>query len=62
MATVNDPRSTPASMNEANDRDPFNNNSYGTLTDSPYVEVNLPILDVHDFNNRIIHDYEAGLG
>ena len=62
MATVNDPRSTPASMNEANDRDPFNNNSYGTLVDRPYNEVSLPILDVHDFNNRIIHDYEAGLG
>ena len=47
-------------MNKANDRDPFNNNSYGTLVDSPYVDVSLPILDVHDFNDRIIHDYEAG--
>ncbi len=26
----------PASMNEANDRDPYNNNSYGTLVDRGY--------------------------
>src|SRR4026207_159604 len=52
MATV--------SMNEANERDPFNNNSYGTLVDSGYKFVNLPILDVHDFNERIIRGYEEG--
>ena len=54
MATV------PKSMNEANERDPHNNNSYGTLVDSPYVNVDLPILDVNDFNNRIIRSYENG--
>jgi pyruvate/2-oxoacid:ferredoxin oxidoreductase beta subunit/NAD-dependent dihydropyrimidine dehydrogenase PreA subunit len=52
----------PRSMNDANDRDPYNNNSYGTLTDRPYVEVSLPILDVHDFNERIIRGYEEGHG
>ena len=58
MATVNEPRS----MNEANDRDPYNNNSYGTLVDRPYLDVNLPILDVQDFNERIIRGYEEGHG
>jgi pyruvate/2-oxoacid:ferredoxin oxidoreductase beta subunit/NAD-dependent dihydropyrimidine dehydrogenase PreA subunit len=58
MATVNEPRS----MNEANDRDPYNNNSYGTLVDRPYLDVNLPILDVQDFNERIIRAYEEGHG
>src|SRR6478752_4480020 len=48
------------SMNEANSRDPYNNNSYGTLVDSGYKMVNLPILDVNDFNNRIIRGYEDG--
>src|SRR4029078_1778026 len=48
------------SMNEANSRDPFNNNSYGTLVDSGYKQVKLPILDVHDFNERIIRSYEEG--
>lgn len=57
MATVN-----PRSMNEANERDPHNNNSYGTLVDTPYVEVDLPILDVNDFNDRIIRGYEDGVG
>ena len=41
------------SMNEANERDPFNNNSYGTLVDSGYKLVSLPILDVNDFNEHI---------
>ena len=50
------------SMNEANDRDPHNNNSYGTLVDRPYVQVDLPILDVNDFNERIIRGYEDGTG
>jgi pyruvate/2-oxoacid:ferredoxin oxidoreductase beta subunit/NAD-dependent dihydropyrimidine dehydrogenase PreA subunit len=57
MATVN-----PASMNQASERDPHNNNSYGTLVDKPYVEVDLPVLDVHDFNDRIIRGYEEGTG
>jgi pyruvate/2-oxoacid:ferredoxin oxidoreductase beta subunit/NAD-dependent dihydropyrimidine dehydrogenase PreA subunit len=50
------------SMNEANERDPYNNNSYGTLVDRPYVGVSLPVLDVQDFNDRIIHGYEEGTG
>ena len=40
-------------MNEANDRDPHNNNSYGTLVDRPYLEVKLPVLDVHDFSSSL---------
>jgi pyruvate ferredoxin oxidoreductase beta subunit len=58
MSTVELPRS----MNDANDRDPFNNNCYGTLVDRPYVEINLPILDVIDFNERVIRGYEEGKG
>jgi pyruvate ferredoxin oxidoreductase beta subunit len=50
------------SMNEASARDPFNNNSYGTLLDSGYKMVSLPILDVTDFNERIIRGYEEGWG
>src|SRR6266699_5324759 len=50
------------SMNEANERDPFNNNSYGTLVDSGYKQVSLPVLDVTDFNERIIRGYEEGYG
>lgn len=50
------------SMNEASDRDPYNNNSYGTLVDRSYREVELPILDVRDFNERIIRGYEDGTG
>jgi pyruvate/2-oxoacid:ferredoxin oxidoreductase beta subunit/NAD-dependent dihydropyrimidine dehydrogenase PreA subunit len=50
------------SMNEANERDPFNNNSYGTTVDLPYRLVNLPVLDVNDFNERIIRGYEEGYG
>ncbi|MFO0898577.1 MAG: thiamine pyrophosphate-dependent enzyme [Pirellulales bacterium] len=56
MATV----IRPGSMNEANERDPFNNNSYGTLVDAPYKQVRLPVLDVLDFNDRIIRGYEDG--
>src|SRR6187401_2516500 len=48
------------SMNAANDRDPYNNNSYGTLVDSGYKLISLPILDVNDFNERIIRGYEEG--
>ncbi|WP_339912051.1 thiamine pyrophosphate-dependent enzyme [Symmachiella dynata] len=58
MATVDE--TATANMNEASERDPQNNNSYGTLVDAPYISVDLPILDVNDFNNRIIHGYEAG--
>ena len=52
----------PGSMNQASDRDPYNNNSYGTLTDSPYRDVDLPILDVADFNESVIRRYEDGSG
>ncbi len=48
------------SMNEPNDRDPFNNNSYGTLVDSGYTPANVKILDVDQFNDRVIHAYESG--
>src|ERR1051325_11675366 len=50
------------SMNEASARDPYNNNSFGTLVDSGYRLVNLPVLDVKDFNERIIRGYEEGYG
>jgi pyruvate ferredoxin oxidoreductase beta subunit len=58
MATVDEPRS----MNEANERDPFNNNCYGTLVDRDYLKISLPVLDVHDFNERVIRGYEEGVG
>src|SRR5688500_5831099 len=58
MATAELPRS----MNEANDRDPYNNNCYGTLVDRPYVDVKLTVLDVNDFNERVIRGYEQGKG
>jgi pyruvate/2-oxoacid:ferredoxin oxidoreductase beta subunit/NAD-dependent dihydropyrimidine dehydrogenase PreA subunit len=58
MATAELPRS----MNDANERDPYNNNCYGTLVDRPYVEVKLPVLDVIDFNERVIRGYEEGKG
>jgi pyruvate ferredoxin oxidoreductase beta subunit len=51
-----------ASMNDANERDPFNNNSYGTIVDQGYKMVSLPILDVMDFNERVIRGYEEGWG
>jgi pyruvate/2-oxoacid:ferredoxin oxidoreductase beta subunit/NAD-dependent dihydropyrimidine dehydrogenase PreA subunit len=50
----------PVSMNEATEHDPYNNNCYGTLVDQPYRLVPLPLLDVEDFNERIIREYEAG--
>jgi len=59
MASVDN---LPSSMNEASPRDPYNNNSYGTLVDRPYINVNLPILDVQDFNDRVIRAYEDGTG
>ncbi|MDA1013043.1 MAG: thiamine pyrophosphate-dependent enzyme [Planctomycetota bacterium] len=49
-------------MNSASHRDPYNNNCYGTLLDSDYIPVNLPVLDVNDFNERIIAGYEDGSG
>src|SRR5919201_4435347 len=52
----------PPSMNEASDKDPFNNNCYGTIVDAPYRLVSLPVLDVADFNERIIRGYEEGYG
>ncbi|MEX2139269.1 MAG: thiamine pyrophosphate-dependent enzyme [Pirellulales bacterium] len=60
MATVTEPTRVPESMNAANSRDPYNNSSYGTLVDSPYKLVQLPVLDVCDFNERIIRGYEEG--
>ena len=50
----------PSSMNAAHGRDTQNNNSYGTLTDRGYLDVDLPVLDVHDFNDRVIRNYEEG--
>ncbi len=50
------------SMNDAHELDPFNNSCYGSLVDTPYKPVNLPVLDVLDFNERIIRGYEEGTG
>ena len=56
------------SMNAASDKDPFNNNCYGTLVDREYKPVglksamSLTVLDVNDFNERIIRGYEDGTG
>ncbi|MFO0803001.1 MAG: thiamine pyrophosphate-dependent enzyme [Gemmataceae bacterium] len=50
------------SLNEPTERDPFNNNCYGTLVDRPYKSVSLPVLDVTDFNERIVRGYEEGYG
>src|SRR5262245_16905857 len=60
MATTNG--AAKASMNEASEKDPFNNNSFGTLVDGGYKLVSLPVLDVVDFNERIIRGYEDGYG
>ena len=62
MTTATTNGAPKASMNEANERDPFNNNSYGTIIDGAYKLVSLPILDVNDFNERIIRGYEEGWG
>src|SRR5437588_7835818 len=48
------------SMNAAHEQDPFNNSCYGSLVDTPYKMVSLPVLDVLDFNERIIRGYEDG--
>jgi ferredoxin len=47
-------------MNAPSDKDPFNNNSYGTTVDRAYKLVSLPVLDVNDFNERIVRGYEEG--
>jgi len=52
--------SKPTSLNEASDRDPMNNNSYGTLSDGDYKQVNLPILDVTKFHEEIVRSYNDG--
>jgi pyruvate/2-oxoacid:ferredoxin oxidoreductase beta subunit/NAD-dependent dihydropyrimidine dehydrogenase PreA subunit len=65
MLTADKPQPGSApSMNESSERDPFNNNCYGTLVDTPYkgAKFALPIVDVHDFNDRIIRGYEEGYG
>ena len=50
------------SMNAASEKDPFNNNCDGTCVDRGYKMVSLPVLDVNDFNERIIRGYEEGYG
>src|SRR6516225_1050141 len=49
-------------MNGSHDKDPFNNSCFGTLVDTSYKLINLPVLDVDDFNERIIRGYEEGYG
>jgi pyruvate/2-oxoacid:ferredoxin oxidoreductase beta subunit/NAD-dependent dihydropyrimidine dehydrogenase PreA subunit len=56
MATVHEPHS----MNQATPIDPHNNSCFGTLVDHDYKTISLPILDVVDFNERIIRGYEEG--
>ena len=48
------------SLNAASERDPFNNNSYGTLVNGDYKRVRLDVLDVDEFNERIVRGYEEG--
>src|ERR687886_187013 len=50
------------SLNEATEKDPFNNNCYGTTVDRAYKMVSLPVLDVEDFNERFVRGYEGGYG
>src|SRR5215469_16057518 len=57
MATIALPK---PSMNEAHAQDPYNNSCYGSLVDTPYKLVHLPVLDVPDSNERIIRGYEEG--
>ena len=50
-------------MNEANERDPFNNNCYGTLVDSAATSWSACRSSTCiDFNERIIRGYEEGYG
>ncbi len=53
---------TGPSLNDASEKDPFNNNCYGTTVDRKYKLVSLPVLDVTDFNERIVRGYEEGYG
>ena len=53
-------RQLPPLDERGHEQDPFNNNCYGTLVDAPYKLVSLPVLDVIDFNERIIRGYEEG--
>jgi pyruvate ferredoxin oxidoreductase beta subunit len=62
MITTNGQTTKTPSMNEASPKDPFNNNSFGTLVDAGYKMISLPVLDVNDFNERIIRGYEEGWG
>src|SRR5262245_47408358 len=50
------------SMNAATEIDPFNNTCYGSIIDSDYKAISLPVLDVRDFNERVIRGYEEGWG
>ena len=43
MAAIAPPK---PSMNEAHEQDPYNNSCYGSLVDSPYKMISLPVLDV----------------
>src|SRR5947207_15501379 len=56
------PTANAPSMNAASEKDPYNNNCYGTTVDRAYKPVQLPVLDVTDFNERIIRGYEDGYG
>jgi pyruvate/2-oxoacid:ferredoxin oxidoreductase beta subunit/NAD-dependent dihydropyrimidine dehydrogenase PreA subunit len=60
MTTATTDSKQQPSLNEASERDPFNNSCYGTTVDSPYKRISLPVLDVDDFNDRIIRGYEDG--
>lgn len=50
------------SMNCATEIDPFNNTCYGSIVDTDYKVISLPVLDVRDFNERVIRGYEEGWG
>jgi len=50
-------------MNEASERDPFNNNCYGTLVDAPYKDVKLPQFSMSSTSTTAsIRGYEEGYG
>ena len=50
------------SMNACTETDPFNNTTYGSVIDTDYKLVSLPVLDVRDFNERVVRGYEEGWG
>src|SRR5262245_49051069 len=60
MTTATSDSKGQPSLNDASERDPFNNSCYGTTVDTPYKRITLPVLDVDDFNDRIIRGYEEG--